>query len=135
MFIPADQAGFRLISPHCQTMYGKQIRIARRKLADEYNLSTNSDIWVAAAEDLFAKYKYEECYLITSRIIVNEPGHAQGLPLHLACLAQIPRLSSSLFMLAHKLVEQEPTSPISWYAVGLWYFLGERYAEARRYFA
>ncbi|KAH8090448.1 cell division control protein 16 [Filobasidium floriforme] len=118
-----------------KTMYGKQIRIARRKLADEYNLSTNSDIWVAAAEDLFAKYKYEECYLITSRIIVNEPGHAQGLPLHLACLAQIPRLSSSLFMLAHKLVEQEPTSPISWYAVGLWYFLGERYAEARRYFA
>lgn len=118
-----------------QTMYGKQIREARRRLAHEYNLGTNSDIWVAAAEDLFAKSKYEECYLITSRIIAKEPGHATGLPLHLACLAQIPRLASSLFMLAHKLVEQEPTSPVSWYAVGLWYYLGERYAEARRYFA
>lgn len=70
-----------------------------------------------------------------SSIIAKEPGHAIALPLHLACLAQIPRLASSLFMLAHKLVEQEPTSPTSWYAVGLWYFTGQRWAEARRYFA
>lgn len=50
-----------------KTLYGKEISAARRRLRDEYSLGANSDIWVAAAEDLFAKYKFEECYLITSR--------------------------------------------------------------------
>lgn len=47
----------------------------------------------------------------------------------------IPRLRSSLFMLAHELVEQDPQSAVTWYAVGLWYFSGSRWGEARRYFS
>lgn len=37
-------------------------------------------------------------------------------------------------MLAHDLVEQDPSSATTWYAVGLWYFSGKRWGEARRYF-
>ncbi len=46
----------------------------------------------------------------------------------------VHRLRSSLFMLAHDLVEQDPASAVTWYAVGLWYFSGKRWGEARRYF-
>jgi anaphase-promoting complex subunit 6 len=46
----------------------------------------------------------------------------------------IHRLRSSLFMLAHDLVDQDPAAATTWYAVGLWYFSGKRWAEARRYF-
>lgn len=38
-------------------------------------------------------------------------------------------------MLAHDLVEEDPQSATTWYAVGLWYFAGKRWAEARRYFS
>lgn len=38
-------------------------------------------------------------------------------------------------MLAHELVEQDPQAATTWYAVGLWYFSGKRWAEARRYFS
>ena len=37
-------------------------------------------------------------------------------------------------MLAHDLVEQDPQAATTWYAVGLWYFSGKRWGEARRYF-
>lgn len=37
-------------------------------------------------------------------------------------------------MLAHDLVDQDPTAATTWYAVGLWYFSGKRWGEARRYF-
>jgi len=47
----------------------------------------------------------------------------------------IHRLRSSLFMLAHDLVEQDPQAATTWYAVGLWYFSGKRWGEARRYFS
>jgi anaphase-promoting complex subunit 6 len=68
------------------------------------------------------------------RILDRIPGHAPTLPLHLACMLHIHRLRSSLFILAHELVEQDPGAATTWYAVGLWYFAGKRWTEARRYF-
>ena len=68
------------------------------------------------------------------RILARIPSHSTALPLHLACMHHIHRLRSSLFMLAHDLVEQDPAAATTWYAVGLWYFSGKRWAEARRYF-
>ena len=46
----------------------------------------------------------------------------------------LPRLRSALFLLAHELADTDPNDATSWYAVGLWYFTGERWGEARRYF-
>ena len=60
--------------------------------------------------------------------------HAQTLPLHIACLYHLSHLHSKLFLLAHELVEREPESPVSWYAVGVWYLTSKKWAEARTYF-
>lgn len=68
------------------------------------------------------------------RILNMIPNHPSALPLHLACMHHIHRLRSSLFMLAHDLVDQDPQAATTWYAVGLWYFSGKRWGEARRYF-
>jgi hypothetical protein len=72
---------------------------------------------------------------LIGRILSLIPNHPSALPLHLACMHHIHRLRSSLFMLAHDLVEQDPNAATTWYAVGLWYFSGKRWGEARRYFS
>lgn len=56
------------------------------------------------------------------------------MPLHIACLYHLPHLHSKLFILAHELVEKEPESHISWYAVGVWYMSTKKYNDARTYF-
>lgn len=55
------------------------------------------------------------------------------MPLHLACMYHLPHLRSRLFLLAHQLIDQQPDEAVSWYAVGLWYFAGKRWDEARRF--
>jgi anaphase-promoting complex subunit 6 len=45
----------------------------------------------------------------------------------------LPDLRPRLFLLAHDLVERGPDNAVSWYAVGLWYFAGRRWDEARRF--
>ncbi|WOO82452.1 Anaphase-promoting complex subunit cut9 [Vanrija pseudolonga] len=112
-----------------------EIAAVRRELAASYGLGDNCDVMVGEAEELFARYKWEECYVVTSKILERVPGHVGALPLHLACMHHLPRLRSSLYMLAHDLVDQNPHAATSWYAVGLWYFTGRRWADARRYFS
>lgn len=72
--------------------------------------------------------------LTSIRVLHLHPNHPTALPLHLACMHHIHRLRSSLFLLAHDLVEQDPQAASTWYAVGLWYLSGKRWLEARRYF-
>lgn len=48
-------------------------------------------------------------------------------------MQHLPHLRSQLFLLAHELVDREPESVVSWYAVGLWYYASSRWEEARRY--
>ena len=72
---------------------------------------------------------------LTGRILERVPAHQGALTLHLSCMHHIQRLHSALFLFAHDLVEKDPAAATSWYAVGLWYFSGKRWAEARPYFA
>ncbi|WRT68218.1 uncharacterized protein IL334_005194 [Kwoniella shivajii] len=113
----------------------KEVTEAREALTTHYGLGDNCDVLVGLADELYAKYKWEDCYNVTSKILSRIPGHPTALPLHLACMHHILRLRSSLFMIAHDLVEQDPQAATTWYAVGLWYFSGKRWAEARRYFS
>jgi len=150
--LPVDEANFvKLIYTTKLKKDGHvhEIARARAELTDTYALGENSDVLVGLADELYAKYKWEDCYAVTSkcassslssastdwyRILAQTSGHASALPLHLACMHHIHRLRSSLFMLAHDLVEQDPQAATTWYAVGLWYFSGKRWGEARRYF-
>ncbi|WVR07363.1 hypothetical protein IAU60_004404 [Kwoniella sp. DSM 27419] len=113
----------------------REVAAAREALTTQYGLSENCDVLVGLADELYAKYKWEDCYAVTTKILARIPGHPAALPLHLACMHHIHRLRSSLFMLAHDLVEQDPQAATTWYAVGLWYFSGKRWGEARRYFS
>jgi anaphase-promoting complex subunit 6 len=130
----------------------REISEARKSLAYRFNLEGNLDLRVASAQDFFVEMQWEKCHDLTSRSVTSTlfahcvlrlcgsilqeiPNHRETLPLHLACLTQLPRLASSLFMLAHRLVRDDPLSAISWYAIGLWYFTGHRWVDARRYFA
>nr|XP_019011300.1 anaphase-promoting complex subunit 6 [Kwoniella pini CBS 10737]OCF50081.1 anaphase-promoting complex subunit 6 [Kwoniella pini CBS 10737] len=112
-----------------------EVAQAREALTNQYGLGDNCDVLVGLADELYSKYKWEDCYAVTTKILSRIPGHPTALPLHLACMHHIHRLRSSLFMLAHDLVEQDPGAATTWYAVGLWYFSGKRWAEARRYFS
>lgn len=113
----------------------REITTARRELVSAYGLGDNADVLVSAAEELFARYKWEDCYAITSRVLERIPGHPGALTLHLACMHHLRRLHSSLYVLAHDLVQDEPHAATTWYAVGLWYLTGKRWAEARDHFA
>ncbi|WVW85785.1 hypothetical protein I302_107823 [Kwoniella bestiolae CBS 10118] len=113
----------------------REVEEARQALTKQYGLGDNCDVLVGLADELYSKYKWEECYAVTTKILSRIPGHPTALPLHLSCMHHIHRLRSSLFMLAHDLVEQDPQAATTWYAVGLWYFSGKRWAEARRYFS
>lgn len=44
-----------------------EIAAVRRELAASYGLGDNCDVMVGEAEELFARYKWEECYVVTSK--------------------------------------------------------------------
>ena len=79
-------------------------------------------------------YGDSEALLIRRRILELTSVHPSTLPLHLACMQNLSYLHPKLFLLAHELVEKEPDAYISWYAVGVWYFVTGKYIEARKYF-
>ena len=135
---------------HDQETRAREIEQARNELSTSYELSENCDILLGLAEEQYASYKWQDCYKttekyvdqnllpqrsLTNRILKRVPAHQGALTLHLSCMHHIPRLHSALFLFAHELVEQDPAAATSWYAVGLWYFSGKRWAEARPYFA
>jgi len=87
------------------------------------------------ADMLYSQFRWKDCHSVTSRILGMNSMHGPSLPLHIACMYHLPRLHSSLFILAHEYVEQETENAITWYAVGMWYFTGKKWGEARKYFS
>ena len=69
-----------------------------------------------------------------NRILGLVAVHTPTMPLHIACMHHLPHLHSKLFILAHELVDREPESATSWYAVGVWYLTQKKWPEARTYF-
>ncbi|KAG0152511.1 hypothetical protein CROQUDRAFT_55876 [Cronartium quercuum f. sp. fusiforme G11] len=108
---------------------------AFRLLKEKYNLSDDPDAAFGLADWLFTNYRFQDCHRITSRILTLHDHHPPTLPLHLSCMAMMPHLRPSLFLLAHDLVERDSNSAISWYAAGLWYFSQKRWEESRRFFS
>lgn len=69
-----------------------------------------------------------------SRILGLVAVHTPTMPLHIACMHYLSHLHSKLFILAHELVDREPESATSWYAVGVWYLTQKKWSDARTYF-
>uniref|UniRef100_V5E3A5 Anaphase control protein cut9 n=2 Tax=Kalmanozyma brasiliensis (strain GHG001) TaxID=1365824 RepID=V5E3A5_KALBG len=109
--------------------------VARRRLADEFGLSDDPDVLHGLASELFSRLRFADAFVVTSRILELAADHPATLPIHIACTYHLKNLRPALFMLAHRLTELQPESPISWYAVGTWYTTTRRWVEARRYFS
>jgi anaphase-promoting complex subunit 6 len=127
--------------------------LTRRRLVDEFGLSDNPDVLFSFADALYAHFRWADCFAITSRCVLTTTlsiaysvltslarvlglvaVHAPTMPLHIACMHHLQHLHSNLFILAHELVDREPESAISWYAVGVWYLTQKKWADARTYF-
>jgi anaphase-promoting complex subunit 6 len=50
-----------------QDTHVKEIVQAREQLATIYGLAENCDVLVGLADELYAKYKWEDCYAVTSK--------------------------------------------------------------------
>ena len=98
------------------------------------SLNDNLDIVVGIAERHFCNSNYMMCYKLTHATLNSDPFHEACLPIHISCLVQLKK-SNDLFYLAHKLVDNYPQKAVSWYAVGCYYYLIEKYEPARRYFS
>ena len=109
--------------------------LARQRLAEEYGLSDDPDVLYGLAAELFSRLRFADAFVVTSRILELSADHPATLPIHIACTYHLKNLRPALFMLAHRLTELQPESPVSWYAVGTWYATTRRWAEARRYFS
>lgn len=98
------------------------------------SLNDNLDIVVGIAERHYYNSNYMMCYKLTNATLNSDPFHEACLPVHISCLVQLKK-SNDLFYLAHKLVDNYPQKAVSWYAVGCYYYLIEKYEPARRYFS
>ncbi|KAF8876755.1 hypothetical protein BD779DRAFT_1559710 [Infundibulicybe gibba] len=109
--------------------------LTRQRLVDEYGLGDNPDVLFSFADALYSNFRWADCFVITSRILGLVSIHNTTMPLHIACMYHLSHLHSKLFILAHEMVDREPENPISWYAVGVWYLSGGKWAQARQYFS
>ncbi|KZT07761.1 TPR-like protein [Laetiporus sulphureus 93-53] len=115
--------------------HAEEHAIARTRLVTDYGLGDNPDVLFSFADALYSQFRWADCFAITTRILGLSAIHVPTMPLHIACMHHLLHLNSRLFILAHELVDQEPESPVSWYAVGVWYFSAKKWAEARTYFS
>ncbi|KAG5646121.1 hypothetical protein DXG03_004360 [Asterophora parasitica] len=109
--------------------------LTRQRLIDDYGLADNPDVLYSFADALYANFRWADCFVITTRILGLVSIHNATMPLHIACMYHLSHLHSKLFILAHEMVDREPENPISWYAVGVWYLSGGKWAQARQYFS
>jgi anaphase-promoting complex subunit 6 len=127
---------------------------ATETLSTHYNLSSNPDLLLSRAETLYTQCRFPEALAVTTSIlssststnpnslsnapITSNPsslGHNPSVyPLHLACLYET-HSTNQLFLLAHTLADAHPEEPYTWLAVGVYYLLTSRIAEARRFFS
>jgi len=82
----------------------------------------------------FSYHRFRWVLIFWNRILGLVAVHTPTMPLHIACMHHLPHLHSKLFILAHELVDREPESATSWYAVGVWYLTQKKWPEARTYF-
>ncbi|XP_033637648.1 cell division cycle protein 16 homolog [Asterias rubens] len=97
-------------------------------------LKDNMEVVTALAERHYYNCDFRTSHKITSEVLSKDPYHGSCLPLHIATLVEL-RKSNDLFYLAHKLVDLYPSKPISWFAVGCYYYLVGKNDSARRFFS
>ncbi len=72
------------------------------------------------------KYDSIRAYEISIQIIKSDPLYFDIIPVYCASLLDLNYLGE-LYYCAHNLIENYPNHQLSWYAIGVYYFLIKKY--------
>lgn len=103
-------------------------------LRDEYELGDNQDLLLAQAEYLYVQCNFDECLIVCEKILLRDKFNYHVLPYFLNCLYEVGG-KNKLFLVSHQLAEQNPTHPVTWLAIGIYYLAINKIGEARKYFS
>lgn len=84
------------------------------------------------AEKLFYNGEYKKSLKLIDEILKRDIYHTKCLTIKIECLVELKE-TTSLFYLAHRLIDLYPDEAIAWYAVGCYYDLIGKSDQARRY--
>lgn len=107
---------------------------SRNQLIKEHNLEANIDILVSEIETLYTKCKFSECLEISQLALEKDEFNTDVLPIYIACLYELGS-KNKLFLLSHKLAENFPKNPVTWFSVATYYMAVNKIGEARKYFS
>jgi len=111
----------------------KKEETTTQKKFEKWDLAHNEHVQILQAHTYYNLNSFEECYHITEKIIQNSPFNEEVLAPHICSLVELKK-KADLHYLAHQLASCYPERPISWFAVGAYYYLVEKYDIARRHF-
>lgn len=107
---------------------------AQKILKKEYDLGKNSDILINDADYLYLKCNFDECLSVCKKLLEFDQYNFNVIPLYLSCLLELGN-KNHLFLIAHELAENHPLNPMSWLAIGVYYFSINKISEARKFFS
>mmetsp|Transcript_147038 Transcript_147038/g.273812 ORF Transcript_147038/g.273812 Transcript_147038/m.273812 type:complete len:563 (-) Transcript_147038:127-1815(-) len=93
----------------------------------------NGHTLAAQSTKYFYEGDYESCYLISKKVLEDDPYHLATLPVHIASLVMLD-MKNVVFYVAHQLVNAYPTAAVAWFTAGCYYYMIKKYEHARRFF-
>jgi anaphase-promoting complex subunit 6 len=88
---------------------------------------------VVRAERLYEQYFSDKACRLARKAYSLDPYNWRGLSIYIACLCDL-EYKTELFYLSHELVESYPKKPLTWYAVGCYYWCCKKLELAHKFF-
>lgn len=142
LLLYASMIGVEMWENHTQAAAGKTGLLALSesecisenvRLLEDLGLKENGDILMARATSAYKENAFKTCYKYSKTLIERDPFNLSILPVHICTLVEL-ELKSELFYLSHQLVDSYPENGVTWFSVGCYYYLIQRFDMARRLF-
>jgi tetratricopeptide (TPR) repeat protein len=97
-------------------------------------VDARSAAWlVQVSEYHFENRQVETAYQLARQSYLMDAYNTRGLTVYIATMVEL-NLKTELFYLGHELVNSNPKSALSWYAVGCYYWSCKKYETSQKYF-
>lgn len=103
-------------------------------LSTQYPLADNHDIVLAKAELLYTQCRFEESLKLVKELLAKDKYNFKLYPVYIACLFELGK-KNELFLMSHDLADNHREEPVTFVAIGAYYMLIDRLADARRFFS
>lgn len=133
----SDQAEFLVLLYKTRLKKHQQldsIQFISDTLENKYRLVNDPDVELTRAEIFMVKGDFQKCLMKTSILVDFDMSNISAVKIHSSCLLKLKK-RAELYYFAHKLVETFPDNSTSWFVVGTYYLLIEKYIESRRCFS